>query len=172
MSGESRPSVGLAGGPSASEKSPKPTEIRSRAATVGETALLEYSKQVVIKSLDNSIDFHKTMLGVSATFGTLTTTLIPILSWGDKDAKIPLPEGWFLLAPSVLMLLSAVCFAIGYFPRSSQLNPNDIAEVKSFRERALTARRRLATIGVIFFSLSILSTVVITVIIRARGMTS
>jgi O-antigen/teichoic acid export membrane protein len=111
------------------------------------------------------------MLGVSATFGTLTTTLIPILSWGDKDAKIPLPEGWFLLAPPGLMLLSAVCFALGYFPRSGQLNPNELADVSRFRAKALTARRRLAALGLFLFSLSVLLTVVVTVIIRARSST-
>lgn len=146
-----------------------PVELVSRAPSLSESALAEYSKTLVIKSLDNSIDFHKTMLGVSATFGTLTTTLIPILSWGDKDATIPLPEGWFLLAPPIMMLLSAVCFALGFFPRSGQVNPNELTSVDDFRTKALRSRRRLATAGMVLFSLSVLGTVALTVIIRARG---
>jgi hypothetical protein len=149
------------------ELQPAAIEVTARMPTLVEAALADYSKQVIIKSLDNAIDFHKTMLGVSATFGTLTTTLIPILSWGSKDASIPLPEGWFLLAPPGLMLASAVCFALGYFPRSEQLNANLLEDITRFRAKALAARRRLAKFGLAFFCCSILLTVILTTIIRA-----
>jgi hypothetical protein len=144
-------------------------EVAARIPTLVESALTDYTRQVIVNSLDNAIEFHKTMLGVSATFGTLTTTLIPILSWGNKDARIPLPEGWFLLAPPAFMLASAICFALGYFPRSAQLKANLLEDVGEFRAEALAARRRLAVIGLSLFCCSILLTVVLTTMIRARS---
>ena len=90
--------------------------LKARAPTPMEAALVDYAKQLVLKSVETSLDFHKTMLSVSATFGSAITTLVPILVWGDKDAKIPGGPGWLLLVPALVMLLSSVSFALGYYP--------------------------------------------------------
>jgi hypothetical protein len=75
------------------------------------------------------------MLQVSGTFGTLITILVPVLIWGQKDVKIPMPEGWLLKFPSLLMLLSSISFAIGYYPRHEQLRVNVMDEVLKARQR-------------------------------------
>lgn len=134
----------------------KPLEVLARPLTHTESALLEFSKQVLIKSTETSLDFHKTMLGISATFGTSITTLAPILIWGDKDAKIPMPDGWLLLVPSMLMLLSAIVFAVGYYPKYRQFNPNLINEIKVIRDKAIKARKILAAVGLGLFCSSLL----------------
>lgn len=134
----------------------KPLEVQARPLTHTELALLEFSKQILLKSTETSLDFHKTMLGISATFGTLITTLAPILVWGDKDAKIPMPAGWLLLIPSLLMLLSAVVFAIGYYPRYRQFNPNVIGEVRTIRDEVIKLRKILAGVGLGLFCSSLL----------------
>ena len=129
----------------------------ARPATQTELALLEYGKQVLIKSSETAVDFHKTMLSVSATFGTLITAVTPILIWGDPEAKIPMPEGWFLILPPLLMLLSAVVFALGYYPRYLQFNPNIIDDVRRVRERIIKSRSVLAGVGLGLFCVSLLS---------------
>jgi O-antigen/teichoic acid export membrane protein len=131
--------------------------VEARVPTQTELALLEYGKQVLIKSSETAIDFHKTMLGVSATFGTLITTVTPILIWGDKDAKIPMPEGWLLILPPLLMLLSAVAFALGYYPRYIQFNPNIVDDVRKVRERIIKSRSLLAGVGLGLFCIALLS---------------
>jgi hypothetical protein len=133
-----------------------PLQVSARQLTHTELALLEFSKQVLIKSTETSLDFHKTMLGISATFGTLITTVAPILIWGDKDAKIPMPAGWLLLIPSMLMLLSAIVFALGYYPRYRQFNPNLINEIRLIRENAIKTRKILAGVGLGLFCSSLL----------------
>jgi hypothetical protein len=141
---------------SAEARMPTPTEI----------ALLEYGKQVLLKSVDTAIDFHKTMLGVSATFGTLITTATPVLIWGSKDAKIPMPQGWLLIVPPLLMLLSSVVFAVGYYPRYLQFNPNVIDDVRAAREQILASRGRLARLGLGLFCVSLLSLTVLVLWLR------
>jgi len=141
--------------------------LEGRSLTPAEQALLEYGKQVVLKSVETGLDFHKTMLGVSATFGTLITTLTPVLIWGSKDVKIPMPEGWLLLVPPLLMLLSAVTFAIGYYPRYKQFNPNLPNDIRVVREGMLASRERLAAIGLSLFCASLL--LLIALVLWLRG---
>ena len=96
------------------------------------------------------------MLGISATFGSAITTLVPILVWGDKDAKIPSGPGWLLLVPALLMLLSSVLFALGYYPRHATLHPNEIESIRAEREALLRRRAGLAFIGLALFCASLL----------------
>ncbi len=129
----------------------------ARFPTQTELALLEYGKQVLIKSSETAVDFHKTMLSVSATFGTLITTVTPILIWGDPEKTIPMPESSFLILPLLLMLLSAFVFALGYYPRYLKFNPNIIDEVRRVRERIIKSRSILAGVGLFLFCISLLS---------------
>lgn len=138
------------------EQDKQPQSVEARLPTLTELALLEYGKQVLLKSSETAIDFHKTMLGISATFGTLITTVTPILIWGDKDAKIPMPQGWLLLLPPLLMLLSAVVFAIGYYPRYVQFNPNLIGDICRVREQTIKFRSVLAGVGLGLFCMALL----------------
>lgn len=122
-----------------------------------QAALAEYGKQLILKSADTALDFHKTMLGISATFGTLVSALLPILMWGSKDAAIPESGGLLLITPLLLMLASSVVFAWGYYPRHSSLNINVVAEVKKARESVITSRKVLAIVGLGLFSASLLT---------------
>ncbi|MFA6162090.1 MAG: hypothetical protein WC685_01530 [Methylobacter sp.] len=142
--------------------------LEGRPPTPSEAALLEYGKQLMLKSVETALDFHKTMLGVSATFGTLVTSLTPILIWGEKDAKLPMPEGWLLIIPPILMLLSSIVFAFGYYPRHAALNINVVDEIQRARDEVITSRKRLAGIGLGLFSVALLLTVVLTLALR-RG---
>jgi hypothetical protein len=155
----------------ADERAPSPlpaTPVVARALTLGEEALLEYGKTALVQSVANGIEFHKTMLGISATFGTLLTTLPPVLVWGDKDMKIPIAEGWLLAVPMLLMLLSSITFAMGYYPRSSILNPNVIESIAEVRARGLNARRRLAGIGLGLFVSALLLMLCLLIWLRSR----
>lgn len=141
--------------------------VEARLPTQTELALLEYGKQVMLKSSATAIDFHKTMLGVSATFGTLITTITPILIWGDKDVKVPMPQGWLLILPPLLMLLSSVAFALGYYPRYIQFNPNIVDDVRKVREKTIKSRSLLAGVGLALFCIALLSLTCLVLWLRA-----
>lgn len=147
---------------------PAATLVASRLLTLGEEALLDYGKTALVQSVANGIDFHKTMLGISATFGTLLTALPSILVWGDKDVKIPNAEGWLLAIPMLLMLLSSIVFAMGYYPRSASLNPNVVESIAAVRDRGLTSRRRLAGVGLGLFVSSLLLMLCLLIWLRSR----
>lgn len=145
-----------------------PLPLQGRLPSNFESALIEYSKQLVAKSIETSLDFHKTMLGVSATFGSAITTLVPVLIWGDKDAKLPSGPGWLIVVPALLMLLSSVCFALGYYPQHSQLNLNDLHAVRDSRETLLHRRAYLAAIGLGLFCGSVLLLVGLVLFLREK----
>jgi hypothetical protein len=115
-------------------------------------------------------------LNVLASLITKTSDLVrpsepltgrPILIWGNKDAKLPMPEGWLLIIPPILMLLSSVVFAFGYYPRHSALNINVVDEIRKVREEVIMSRKRLAGIGLGLFSAALLLTVVLTLMLRS-----
>ncbi len=145
-----------------------PTVLTGRLATSTEAALIKYAEQVVIKSPETALDFHKTMLGISATFGTYITTLVPIFILGDKDMKIPSATGWPLLIPSIMMLTSSVCFAIGYYPRNAQINPNDIGAVRKARDSVINQRKYLAVGGLASFCFALILMVGLGLFFKAR----
>ncbi|RFF42405.1 hypothetical protein D0A38_16615 [Xanthomonas campestris pv. incanae] len=136
--------------------------------TPTEAALVEYGKQLLLKSTETALDFHKTMLGISATFGTLVAALIPVLVWGDKEAKVPMAEGWLLILPLLLMLLSSVVFAWGYYPRHATININVIEDIKAAREKVITSRKVLAGVGLGLFSASLLLALGLALYFRAN----
>ena len=145
-----------------------PRDLIGRAATPVESAMLEFARQLILKSAESSQDFHKTMLEVSATFGTLITTLVPLLIWGKADTPIPAVEGWILLIPSLLMLLSSVVFAVGYYPRHREMRLNVPAEILKTRQDILRQRQLLAGIGMGLFCAALLLVMVLVVLVR-RG---
>ncbi|MGZ5445758.1 MAG: hypothetical protein ACXW5U_31705 [Thermoanaerobaculia bacterium] len=149
--------------------SDEPEELVGRMPTPTESALLEFGRQLIIKSAESSQEFHKTMLEVSATFGTLITTLLPLLIWGKADTPIPFAEGWLLLLPSSLMLLSSVVFAIGYYPRHRELRLSIPTEVLKIRQEVLKSRQILAGIGMGLFCSALLLIMILVVLVR-RGL--
>jgi hypothetical protein len=148
---------------------PPPPTVAARLPTAGEQALVEYAKQAILKSVDVSLDFHKTMLGVSATFGTLVTSLAPLLIWGKSDSTIPHHQGWWLLLPPFLMLLSSCLFALGYFPSHQGVNPNVIEEIERLRSDVLRKRGCLAIAGLCAFACSLISAIVIVLALRSTA---
>ncbi|MEB1661099.1 hypothetical protein VDR28_21945 [Xanthomonas campestris pv. campestris] len=146
----------------------QPTAGRMPTPTPTEAALVEYGKQLLLKSTETALDFHKTMLGISATFGTLVAALIPVLVWGDKEAKVTMAEGWLLILPLLLMLLSSVVFAWGYYPRHATININVIEDIKAAREKVITSRKVLAGVGLGLFSASLLLALGLALYFRAN----
>lgn len=144
----------------------KPISVEIRNPTLTEQAIFDYGKQVLLKSSETAIDFHKTMLGVSATFGTLISTVTPILIWGDKEAKIPMSEGWLLILPTLLMILSAAAFALGYYPRYANFNPNIVESIQIFREKMIKLRRFWAIVGISLFCAALLSLTFLVLLLR------
>lgn len=95
------------------------------------------------------------MLGVSATVGTAITTVAPILLWRAGTANTTSGPDWLMLVPAVMMLFSAVCFALGYYPRHVQLDIAELNSVAVHRETILSQRTMLASVGLLFFCTSL-----------------
>lgn len=86
-----------------------------------EDSLLEFGKDLFRDSLAQSVEFHKTMLGLTATFATLMASVFSVLVFGSTNQQINKSERVFLIIPVLFMLLSGICFALGYYPRTIQM---------------------------------------------------
>lgn len=142
--------------------------VAGRISTPAEEAILEYGRRLVLESPATGLDFHRSMLAVSATFGSLLTTLAPLLIGLEAEVAFGSAEGWLLVLPLGLMLVSSVVFAVGSLPSHAEVNINIVEEVSNERKRVLRLRRRLAGLGMLVFSASLLLTVVLALAMGPR----
>lgn len=133
---------------------------RGRKLLPSEETLLELGKDLVKDSVTQALEFHKTMLGLTATFATLMASSFAILTLGSKDQPLDSFQRASLVVPVLLMLVSTICFALGYYPRRVKLRLQDLTTIKKARTRLLRPRGFWAVCGVLFFILSIVSLLV------------
>jgi hypothetical protein len=122
-----------------------------------QVALIELGKDLIKDSINQSRDFHKTMLGLTATFSTLMASTFSIFVVGFANQQLNSLQRTFLVVPVILMLLSSVFFALGYYPRSTQIVLEDLTHVSQILENALKSRKAFALLGVVSFIFSIVS---------------
>jgi hypothetical protein len=138
---------------------PGTTDAAARIPTPTELALLEYAKQLVLTSASTIVDFNKTMLGVTASFGTLITTVIPLLIWGTGQGSIKGNDKFFILLPLALMLASAVFFALGCLPKTEMLKADVLQAIETSRAKIIGRRMTWAGLGMTLFIASLVATV-------------
>lgn len=117
--------------------------------------LLEFGQDLVKDSVTLSIEFHKTMLGLTATFATLMASAFAILVAGSEEQHLGSSQRAFLVAPVFLMLASSVCFALGYYPRRVTLRLQVLDTIEEARDTLLRRRQFLALSGISLFVLAI-----------------
>ena len=130
---------------------------RGRIPSPLEEALLDFGKNLVKDSVAQSVEFHKTMLGLTATFATLMASAFGILAFGSKDKPLDAFQRVFLVIPVLLMLLSSICFALGYYPRHMKIKLRVLNTIEKARDELLQARGIWAFCGILLFTLAILS---------------
>jgi hypothetical protein len=135
--------------PSTSGESDKIVVPDGRIPSPLEEVLLDLGKQMFKDSIAQSVEFNKTMLGLTATFATLMASSFGILAFGMKDKQLDTFQRVFLVVPVVVMLSASVCFALGYYPRDVEvrlrvLNTIEAARTTLLRQRATWARRGIA----------------------------
>lgn len=130
---------------------------RGRKLTESEKAMMEFGQDLIKDSVTQTVEFHKTMLGLTATFATLMASSFAILTVGSGDQPLDGFQRFLSIVPVVLMMLSAVCFALGYYPRRLRFRANDLSEIEEVRNKVLRSRGFWAICGVALFILSIVS---------------
>jgi hypothetical protein len=121
-------------------------------------ALLDVGKDLIKESVNQSREFHKTMLGLTATFSTLMASFFVILAIGVTNTPLKLDtiQRIFLIVPVFLMLISSLFFALGYYPRSTNIAIEDLTEVAIIVENVLKNRKLFALLGLLSFILAII----------------
>jgi len=125
-----------------------------------EETLIEFGKNLVKDSVSQSVEFNKTMLGLTATFVTLMASSFGLLAFGSKDKQLDNFQRVFLVIPVLFMLFSSLCFALGYYPRQVKLKLQVLNTIESARDNLLRTRRNWAFTGILFFALSIFTLIV------------
>jgi hypothetical protein len=136
------------------------TRIRGRTPTAIEEILFEFAKESIKNSVSQSIEFNKTMLSLTATFATLMATIFGLVGTGSTVLILNLPLRSSLGFSVLLMLLSSICFAIGYYPQPIKINPHIVSTIKITRDKLILSRRRWSFFGIVFFCNSILALLV------------
>lgn len=119
-----------------------------------EQALIDSSKDVVKGSIDQSREFHKTMLGLTATFSTLMASSFSILAFGKKEQPLDNFQRLFLIVSVLLMIASSIIFALGYYPRTTMIGLC-LNKIKEEREAVLKKRGTYARMGLLLFVLAL-----------------
>jgi hypothetical protein len=133
----------------------------SRELTSSEEALMEFSKKLVIESVSQALDFNKTMLQLTATFATLMATVFGVLVLGGSAQLLSQFQRILLGIPIFVMLISSICFALGYYPRYGDMRPDDLTDIREKRNHLLRWRVTYAVVGVVMFILSVISLMVV-----------
>jgi uncharacterized membrane protein YidH (DUF202 family) len=132
----------------------------SRAPMLSDEILLDFGKTLINSSITQSIEFHKTMLGLTATFVTLMASSFGIVAFRLENYQLDGFQKTLLVIPIFLMLVSSVCFALGYYPRFIEVRLQILDSIKEARNKLIRIRRVWAFVGVTFFILSIFALVV------------
>jgi hypothetical protein len=127
----------------------------SRELTQLDEAILEFGRSLYKDSLSLSLEFHKTMLGLTATFSTVMASVFALLVFGSENQQIGLEERRFLIAPIFVMLMSSMFFAFGYYPRRSTFSLNNLSSIREARQKLMMSRWLFAILGCFSFGLSI-----------------
>jgi magnesium-transporting ATPase (P-type) len=139
-------------------------EVTSSPLPLDEELLTEWAKSLVSSSIAVSADFHKTMLGLTATFTTLMAGTIGLLILGKTGADLSISR-WRLIIPTLLMLLSSITFCAGYYPRRvHDVPPQDIERIRQIRTSIVNRRFVWAIMGCFFFISSITAFCVVTIL--------
>jgi hypothetical protein len=133
---------------------------RSRKLTSEDELLLDFGKDLVKNSISQSLDFHKTMLGLTATFATLMASAFGILVVGTSEKQLDNLQRFFLSVPVFIMLMSSVAFVLGYYPRYTSVQLRHLDRIRHTRNKLVRIRARAALSGVALFVLSIVSLLV------------
>jgi len=113
--------------------------------------VLDVGKGMVERSIQAGLDFHKTMLGLTATFTTLMATAL-----GVSSVLLHFPARLAVVGPIAVMLASSVVFAFGYSPVLSSFSLDFVDEIETAYRRIIKRRQWLATIGTILFAIAII----------------
>lgn len=141
---------------------------RGRIPSPSDEVLLDFGKDLIKLSVTQSVEFHKTMLGLTATFTTLMASIFGILAFGVKDQQLGSFQRIFLVIPVILMLLSSTCFAFGYYPRIVKVNLRVLNSIEKARDKLIKTRKMFALCGIVLFNLAILSLLVGVIYLNAK----
>ena len=142
-----------------SKKDEKPSSIRviegsEQAITPHNQAVYEAGKGLLTKSPEVGRDFCKTMITVStgaiATFVGLFKYTLP------EGTILKAIEKVILVTPLVLFLAAAMIFVLGLLPQSHEISLDDVTKTNEILKEIISDRRKIITIGVIFFAFSVI----------------
>jgi hypothetical protein len=125
--------------------------------TRSEEAILEIGKQMVERSGRGAVDFHKTMLGLAATF---TAAMVTFFGFGSTALKLGFVERIAFAGPIVTMLASTLVFAFGYFPSFWHISFDFLDEIEATHNRSIERRKHLAIVGMFLFAVAVIWAIV------------
>lgn len=133
--------------------------VKTEVLSQHDKAIYEAGKTLLIESIKTGRDFCQFMITTSA--GAIPVYLAIIAFLLPRDYKLGIVMGIVAAGPAVLFLLSALIFALGYFPKGNYISLNLPSEIEEARNRIIDRRRKFATAGMIIFAIATLYTIAV-----------
>jgi len=141
--------------------------LQVQAVTPHNRAIYEAGKTMLIDSLKTGREFCQFMItlntGAVSVYLALLTFLLP------KNYSLSLLKGALDAGPALLFLLSALIFAIGYFPTVDSFSLDIISQIERVWSAVLQRRKKFTTIGFgIFVTASVYAIIMVLVNIGSK----
>lgn len=141
--------------------------LQVEAITPHNRALYEAGKTMLIDSIKTGRDFCQFMItlntGAISVYLALLTFLLP------KNYSLSLLNGALDAGPALLFLLSALIFAIGFFPTVDSFSLDIISEIERVWSTVTQRRKKFTTIGFgVFVTASVYAIIMVLVNIGSK----
>lgn len=122
-------------------------------------AIYEAGKSMLIESVSTGREFCKFMIGTSTSAIPVYLALIKFIL---PEKYVPsLKVGIVALTPSVIFLLAAIIFLVGYFPQQGIASLDIPEEIEKERRKSVQRRHRLSIAGFSVFCIAVLTGLIV-----------
>jgi len=121
-------------------------------------ALYEAGKALLVDSITVSREFCKFMITIATSAIPIHLGLLKFVL--PENYTLKLIQGIFASIPAGLFLLSAIIFAIGYYPQTGKLSLDIMEEIAKERMKTIKSRKKMTIVGFTTFVLAALSMII------------
>jgi hypothetical protein len=118
-------------------------------------ALYESGKSILIDSINTGREFCKFMITVSTSAIPIHLGLLKFVL--PKDYILSFQNGLIAIIPSILFLIAAIVFTIGYYPQIGLFSLDIIQEIENERTKTIKRRKVTTLWGFTIFIIATLS---------------
>jgi hypothetical protein len=136
-----------------------------QALTPHTRVLYEAGASLLADSVKTSREFCKSLIGIGT--GAIPIYLATLALVLPDNYHPTVAQGLRILTPVAAFLLAAICAAVGYLPKTTELSLEILEEIRTERNRLIRWRRTAGIIAFVLFLLAVCGAIAIVVVSAA-----